>query len=49
MRDDGAVVLGKELGIVGRIVWRIDRNLFCERDVGRGGGLVCGHLEAEQN
>ena len=50
MRHDGAIVLGKELGVVGLIVWRIDWNLICEGDVsGRGGSLLCGHLEAEQN
>lgn len=49
MRDDGAIVLGKEAGVVGRIFWRIERNLVCVRDIGRAGGLICGHLEAEQN
>lgn len=49
MRNDGAIVLGKELGVVGRIVRRIERNVICKRDVGRVGDLICGHLEAEQS
>ena len=36
MRNDGAIVLEDELGVVGRVVWRVV-----------GGDLVCGHLEAE--